>query len=146
MKKLLLLTGLVLALGGCGLGAMAVEGFSQVGATESARKRLLQKDMKRFHSGLYWGKPGVVVQYVVPEMEDVFKAEMRESKRKERIVEHQVELVDFSDDAYEATVEVLVKYYEVPYYMVKDRLEREQWQFSMGQGWKISSRERLPMS
>ncbi|RMG41072.1 MAG: hypothetical protein D6719_09300 [Candidatus Dadabacteria bacterium] len=130
----------------CGLGAMAVESISDIGATPASRKQKLTKDLKRFHNGLYWGQAGVVLGYVVDDKRDEFKRDMILSKKREKIVDHEIELVDFSDDARSAEVDVTVKYYEVPYYIVKSRLEREEWQFSMKEGWKIASRKILPDS
>ena len=60
---------------------------------------------------------------------------------KVRLVDARIERIDFSSDAYKAGVEVQIRYYEVPFYVVRSRHETEQWAFSLSDGWKVEQRE-----
>ena len=83
------------------------------------------------------------LEFVVPEERDRLREGIREHRmKKERIVESKVEDVIFDDDARTADVEMTIRYYRTPVYIVKDRLEVQKWSFvGVGTGWLLSERE-----
>ena len=131
---------LVLSLGGCFL-APAINSMREAGLTEADRRMKLAKDVREFSEALYWGDAGAALIYVVPEAQQTFREQIRKSKKAERIVESKVENVVFLDGSYEADVDLSVRYFEVPFYVVNERVERQAWKFSLSDGWKISTRE-----
>ena len=146
MRRLFFLVILVLVgtnLTGCFL-APAISSMKEAGLTEADRMTRLSKDIKIFQDALYWGDQNTALAYVLPDNFESFQQTIRASKKNERIVESKVESANFTEDAYAATVEITVRSYRVPYYVVQDRLERQQWKFTLADGWKIASREVLP--
>ena len=142
MRKLILVVFISVSLSGCFL-APAIDAVGNVGITKNDRTRLLPKSVKKFHEALYWRKQNEALTYTTEESRELFAQEFRQALKKERIVESKVEAMDFSEDGREATVEVMVKYYVEPYYMVNERLEHQDWEFNISDGWRIASRKQL---
>ncbi|MCB0353970.1 MAG: hypothetical protein KDD64_10610 [Bdellovibrionales bacterium] len=139
VKKLVLLLGVLLCLQGC-IIAPLIDSFKETGISESDRQRLLERQVKEFHQALFWGKPSLALDIAEEESRDELRRFMRDTKRKERIIESQIEYLDFDDGSTEADVDVAVKYYRIPYYVVNERIERQHWRFSYASGWKFVSR------
>lgn len=137
MKRILLVV-LVLALNGCVLAPL-IESVKQLGVRRSDREMLLQKDLKNYHSALYWGDTQRAIEYATGEAKDNLRDILLEMKRKEtRIVASEVELVEVSDSGFSAEVSVRVKAYMVPYYIVENTTHNETWSYSVVSGWKIT--------
>ena len=130
---------LAAGLQGCILAHIG-DSVQRAGVTESGRRRLLQEAVKDFHNAIYWGKPNRAAAYVVPERRQEVARQLHTMRRKERIVETNVDFVSYGPDARSAEVDVMYKYYRVPMFVVNERLEREQWTFSMSTGWLLEER------
>jgi len=118
-----------------------IQSFKEIGVTAGDRMQILEGDLKKFHYAVTAGRLGKVLRYVQEDSKGSFKEEFRNRRRDEKIVDIKVDFVDFEEGAYAADVEVLVKYYEVPYYIVNERFEQERWTFAVSSGWKIISKE-----
>lgn len=126
---------------GCFL-APAIDSFSKLGVTRSDRMNLLPQEIKRFHEALYWGRPDEAMSYLAPQTRSAVGKELVSQKRKERITDSSVESVDYSEDAYHANVEVVVKYLDLEQAtnMVMERFEKQEWEFNLSDGWKLVNR------
>ena len=134
---------LAVTLSGCPVVVPIIDSFKQAGVTAGDRKNLLKPVVQNFHRSMTSGDLDGVLSLVdeeAPTLREALIQEMRTSKRKVTVVDTQVDLTMFEDDAYIAQVDVLVKYFEVPYYVVNRRIEKETCKFSLSGGWKISSR------
>lgn len=147
MKKFLpkcLLVFILLSLSGCFLVPI-INGFQEVGATASARRDLLKKTVEAFHNAIKSCDMTSAMTYISKEdnvLRDQVRSELRRNKEKQKIVTSSIDFVEFDDDAYFVDVEIRTKYFIVPYYVVNERLETEQWQFvSMGTKWQLKSRK-----
>jgi hypothetical protein len=140
LQRILLVVGLSLGVTGCVL-VPVIESVSKIGITSGDREALLSRDMKKFHEALYWGDPNEAVLFASDEARSELGNQLRKSRRKERIVESRIESVAFKDDSYTAHVQVIVKYYETPFYIVNERVEDQQWQFNVPAGWRLTSRK-----
>ena len=143
--KIVLACVLAGCLSGCFL-APAIDSFNQLGVTESDRVKLLPQQIKRFQDALYWSSPQEALTYAAAENRTEISQQLRNKKAEERIVESKIENVDFKDNAYSANVEVSVRYFVVPYYIVSRRLEDQGWRFSLTDGWKLVSLDVKPVS
>ncbi len=135
----LVVCALVIAfLSGCVLVPI-VDGVKQIGVTKSDRMALLSERVQRFNHALYWGRSDDALAYAVPEnraqIAQVLKAS---NKHQERIVETKVDHIEFSEDGTTATVEVTVKAFRVPVYVVNDTAREQRWVFSFAHGWQIA--------
>ena len=120
-----------------------IQSFKDIGATKADRMALLETRMKDFQSVWKDGKSMRILPFVERESWGNFKTHLRANRGKETIFEADVDFIDFDEDGYQAEVEVIVKYYRVPYYVVDERVEREIWNFSLKNGWQISEKEIL---
>ncbi|NLF25506.1 MAG: hypothetical protein GX589_07600 [Deltaproteobacteria bacterium] len=139
----LLLGLLPLALGGCQLMVPVIDGFKKAGLTEGDRKNLLKPEVQGFQTAMSSGELDHAIQYLKPEAVELRQAlidEMRRTKHKEKVVDSRIDFMIFSEDAHRAEVEVLVKYFEIPYYVVNQRIEKGVWEFELSGGWKLVER------
>ncbi len=128
---------------GCGLIAPVAESFHSVGITAGDRKGLLPDQLSKFNNALFWGRGQDALRYVTPEGRDSVLEQLRKGRDEERVVESKVGIIDFSEDGYDATVDVTFKYFKVPFYIVTERKELQKWKFTISDGWKLTNREIL---
>lgn len=129
-----------LPLQGCIL-APIVEGVRQSGVTKGDRMALLPEEVKKFNDSLSWRDSDLTLKYVTDTGRREILEQLKKQSENEHIVESRTGFSEFSDDAYDATLQVAVKYYLVPYYIVKERREEQRWKFSLTEGWKLDSRK-----
>lgn len=144
MKKLLLGIA-VLFLSSCMILAPIISSFKDTGATQGDREMLFQKAIKEFHSLEATRNPEQAAVFAKSENKMAMANNFRDKSHTERIVESTIGLLEFQDEARKALVTVNKKYFRVPQYMVKERREKETWEFvSALEGWRISSIELIP--
>jgi hypothetical protein len=117
-----------------------VNAFKQTGVAEGDRKALLAPEVKKFSDGISWGNKGVALDVVADESREAISKQLRGVGEEERVWECKVDDVIWTDDAYKAKVSVKVRYYKVPFYVVKTRIEEQRWEFSLAKGWKLVER------
>ncbi len=118
-----------------------IDSYKNIGVTQGDRQALLPKVLKDFQNNIYWGTYSKALTFVKKEsLENVRESFKRYKERK--IVSVKTEDIIFSDSSKKATVKSLVKYYEIPYYVVKDENVEEIWNFSLGD-WELSKRDIL---
>ncbi len=138
--RLALLLNLILC-SGCILVPM-IDSVERSGVNSSGRQALLHETITEFHHALFWGQANEALEYVSPQHADTMRTELRSKRDKERVVESDVELVDFSPDSFNASVEVTERFHDFSTNSVSSRLEIEKWEYSMLDGWKLVSRDR----
>lgn len=138
--RVVFVLGLLACLQGCVLAPL-IQSYKQIGVSESDRQQLLQDSVKDFQRALYWGQAGEAVALTEEASQEELRKLIRTSRKSEKIVESKVDYVEFGDESMDAEVEVVVKYYKVPFYVVNERTERQKWNFSYSSGWKYVSRE-----
>jgi hypothetical protein len=47
--------------------------------------------------------------------------------------------VTFGDGSWTADVDVVIKSYQAPYYVVNEHTERQTWKFSLSDGWRLAA-------
>lgn len=135
----LALLGVLATVSGCVL-APVIQAVSDVGVTEGDRQRLLNKDLRAYIETRRWSDPNGSVAFMSPDLHAAFFEDARKSRSRERIVDGSIEDVMFENDAYSAEVITLLKVYEVPYYVVKEKREKQRWVFGVGGGWLMTER------
>ena len=140
MRVVVLCLSVLFFLSGCFL-APFIESFKSAGATQSDREALLPRDLKRFTEALSWGNAEPVMALVDDSARKEIQEQLNEKSETERVVESKVTAVTYDEDSYKASVAVKVKYYRIPYYVVQERKEKLEWKFSLGTGWKLTSRQ-----
>lgn len=139
-RGVIILTALFL-LNGC-LAVPLIDSVSQSGVRKSDRVAMLPKAIGKFHEALQWGNRAEAMQYVVAEQQtSVINSFDTGNDEEEKVVSSKVKSVDFSEDAYDAQVKVEVRSYIAPFYVVKTRLEKQEWKFGTRSGWQLFSRE-----
>ena len=131
-----LATVAALSLQGCVLIPF-VQAFKETGATEGDRKALLEPEARKFADAMVLGNKSLAATVVMPESWPSISKQIRSRNEEERVVETKLDDVQYSDEARKATVTVKVRYFQVPFYIVKLRIEEQHWEFTMGDGWKL---------
>jgi hypothetical protein len=138
LASLLMVALIPTTLSGCVLVPF-IQAFKEVGATESDRMALLDKEIKGFNSAIVWGNHIEAASYVAPESQLTLSSQFKDTTEEERIVDTKVTNVVWGDGAREATVQVKTKFYRVPVYVVNTRIEEQKWTWSTG-SWKLVDR------
>lgn len=118
-----------------------IDSFKESGVTRADRERLLQQTVSDFQRERFWGNGGGALSFAEGTSREELREIIRDSRRSEKIVESEIEFIDFDKDAYKAQVDVIVKYYVVPQYVVQERIENQQWRFSFTDGWRFHALE-----
>ena len=128
---------LVLCLDACVLVPF-IDSYKEMGVTEGDRQELLAKTLKNFQDYIYWGQYNNALSFADEEKGlDIKKSFNRYKEVK--IVTMKTDDVTFLNSSKEANVNVIVKYYKIPQYIVVDEVVNETWYFNMG-NWKIKER------
>lgn len=117
-----------------------VNAFKQTGVAEGDRKALLAPEVKKFCDGISWGNKAAALEVVADESRETVSKQLRDVGEGERVWECKVDDVMWSEDAYKAKVSVKVRYYKIPFYVVKTRIEEQRWEFSLAKGWRLVER------
>lgn len=134
-----LLLAVVVGLNACIAMAPVLQAAQSVGATPGDRRALLPQAVSDFNSALYWGDPSRAMALVLPEGAQGVALQMKKKRDGERMVENRVEGIEFDQDAWTAKVDVIYKFFKVPFYIVVDQRQVQEWRFSIGNGWKLAS-------
>jgi hypothetical protein len=138
IRRILLGGVLLLGLSGC-LLVPIVDGVKKIGVTKSDRMALLPDRVQSFNHAMYWGRSEDALAFALPESRPELMKSMKEAaKYQERIVETKVDFIDFDEDGTSATVDVTVKAFRVPVYVVNDTARRQRWVFSLTDGWQLA--------
>jgi hypothetical protein len=125
---------------GCGVFAPFIQAWKNAGATESDRQELLAPQVKKFGEALYWSK-GEAILFLDPEASADVRKSLSIQREDMRVVETKVRAVEFQNKARTADVELMVKYYRIPYYIVTTAIEKQVWRFELGGTWRLYKRE-----
>jgi hypothetical protein len=118
-----------------------IQAFKEAGATEGDRKTLLAADVKKFCDAVIWGNRTEALSLVVDEARDPIGAQLRSAAEEEKIVDSKVDEIQWGDGALTAKAFVKVRFYKIPFYVVKTRVEEQHWEFASGSGWRMTARE-----
>lgn len=135
MRRALTLSLLLLA---CASGCSTV---NQMAAGNEGREQLLHEQLPTFHRAVYWGRPQEVIDQVDPPARAGFMNREQLIGEDEQLVELNVDKVRFGQDAREATVDVIVRYFKKPTYVVQERRSQETWAFTKMDGWRYRGAE-----
>jgi len=145
LLRLCLLVFLLVSTSSCVLMPI-INGFNEMGATSSSRQELFKTAVKAFNNAMQSGDMTTAIAFIDKEnieLRTQVKTELRRNKRKEKIVNSEIDFVEFDDSSYKAEVEIRTKFYIIPYYIVNERLEIEEWEFSTlnEKKWHLISRK-----
>ena len=141
MRKILLTCLAAWSLSGC-VFVPIIDAMHESGATESDRKQLLPEQVQRFSNALTWSNKAEAMEYVDPSAQAAIATELESYGEDLKIVDSRVSGVKFDSGAWKATVNISLRYYEVPYYVVKTRKDSQEWSFGMNSGWRLTSMAR----
>lgn len=113
-------------------------------AGEQRKSELLQARLELFNRAVYWGAADEVMAYVEPEQRTKLFRQFKQSRQKEKLVDLNVADVLFENNSNDAAVEMQIRYYEEPRYVVKTRSEKQKWTYHrFGGGWLLHEAERV---
>lgn len=123
---------------GCIL-APAIQGVRDIGITSGDRQAKLETTLKEFKVGLEWASPLKLYALSEPEAKEALQKMVKGLGKSTKITEAKVDDSLLSEDGYEATVLMTVKFYKIPEYTVRERVDEQKWKFSISDGWKLAS-------
>ena len=136
MKKLIVSIILASFISGC-LLAPAIKGVQDAGLTSGDRQIKLGESLRGVRDGLYWGQMQKVLAYsdstIQPKIQNAFSR----VGRSEKITEVSVDNTTVAEDGYKAEVAMVVRYFRVPEYLVQERVDTQQWEYTFSDGWKM---------
>ncbi len=128
----------------CALGLLSgCSTMNQMTAGPADRQQLLTELLPKFHRSVYWAQFEQAAAFVTPEARAEFVSKNESARRKENLVELEIDNVEFGPEAETAQVDVVVRYFKNPTYMVESRREQETWKFTRGDGWLYHSAKDL---
>lgn len=136
VSRFLFAAGAAIVLQGCVLVPF-LQAFKETGSTESDRMALLEPEARKFSDAMVLGNKQIAMTVVMPESWPTVSKQIRGRNEEERVVESKLDDVQYSEAARKATVTVKVRYFKVPFYIVKSRIEEQHWEFTMSDGWKL---------
>jgi hypothetical protein len=128
-----------LSVQGCIVLTPFISAWKNVGASSGDRQTLFNQEIKRFSDALYWGK-GEAVAFLHSEAQESVRRGLQIDREKFHVVDSKVAFADFQDDAYTAHIDFKVRYYQIPFYIVKESTEKQVWKFSLGGAWRLVDR------
>ncbi len=132
--KILAASFLLISASACGNQFSSLE---QVLATDAKKEALLGVRLERFNRHVYWGGLQSASVFVSDEYRREFFREFKKRRNEEKIVDLEVDSVEFINDGNTAEVVVKTRYFnDKGNHYVRSRQERQIWQFHrMTDGW-----------
>ncbi len=110
--------------------------FEQLTALKSDKEEMLGERLSSFKKAVYWGSFAEAGGLMDPSIRRDYVNLMKRRKRSERFVDIEVDKIDFNEGSDEAVVDLYIRYYGKPTYLVNERVERFTWKYDrLGGGW-----------
>ncbi len=114
-----------------------------VSTSASGREAMLRDITQKFHKDLYWKIYDNLSENISPPFREQYINSVKQSCKAEKIMEIEVQNIEFFEDSKKAHVVIQIKSFKEPRYMVETRKEKETWIFaSLNGGWLLESVER----
>jgi hypothetical protein len=137
MKKIILVVFVLLL--GCS-GKAQPHSIENLFVSSKGQAKQLPEVIKLFNHNLYWGSLEQAAEYIVPENRSQFVRNAKSKRETEKLVDLEIGYIDFSDNNDSATVDIKVKYYRVPNYIIETRYDQQRWSFSRySGGWLLEN-------
>lgn len=138
MKKALIGILVLISLSGC-IMAPVIGTIQEAGLTESGRQGTLNQALKDFNSALFWQNYSQAQTFAAEEFSKDVREQLSHKKNQGRVVESKIEGVQYLEDSYKAEVDVAVRIQNFSTMIVSDQTEKQVWNFSVYDGWKLQS-------
>ena len=135
----LLISLSLLSFAGC---AESVHRFESMIGGPEIHEEDLSLSATKFNQARYWGDVSKALGFVAPAQRDEFSLSESDRIERERLVKSKLLSVHVDEGSEFGTVDVSVKFYKIPNYVVNTRLERQLWEFhAKERGWRYRSFE-----
>ncbi len=116
--------------------------LGEVTVGREGKLELLSKRVDLFHKSVYWGKIDDAQLFALPESSSKIVDRAQLNRRVERLVDLEIESTELNEADDTASVDVRVRFFRTPSYIVKTKRQREIWAFKRFQGgWFLKSIE-----
>ena len=136
ISKIAVFALLISVLSGC-LLAPTIESVKKAGFTEGDREAIFATDLQSMIDDMRWGKANLVIDRVQADVQPTLAPKIRAFLRKKKIVDLTIDNVVWQDDAYSATVDLVVKSYDPAVSIIDESPMHMEWIFSLVDGWKL---------
>jgi hypothetical protein len=115
----------------------AIDGVKKMGFTKSDREALLQPEVERFQEYVYWNRWQQAGAMVRDDLRNEMIKERLAKAKGYRLVDSKVDFIEFDEDGSKALVDLTIRRYKVPFYLVEEVAEQQTWEFTVSSGWKF---------
>ena len=127
------------------LSVLSVSGcttLSNLTAGSQSRQQMLREQSAEFHRATDRGLIDIAMARVKPENRQKFIEDQQATHKVERVIEQDVDHVEFNDSSDAATISITKRYFRQPSYVVMERQETEKWVYDSTEGWMLEKSER----
>ena len=115
----------------------AIDGVKKIGVTKSDREALLQPEVERFQEYVYWNRWQQAGSMVRDDLRNEMVKERLAKAKGYRLVDSKIDFIEFDEDGSKALVDITIRRYKVPFYLVEEVAEQQTWEFTISSGWKF---------
>jgi hypothetical protein len=116
-----------------------IDGVKKIGVTKSDREKLLKPIVERFQELVYWNKWEEAGHLIVQESRSKELRQILNRAKGFRLVDSKVDFIEYDKDSSNAVVDLTIRRYKVPFYVVEEFQEQQNWTFTISDGWKFVS-------
>jgi hypothetical protein len=125
-----------------GCAALNSDNLNDIFATDGVKAKRLNERVEKFHQALYWSSAQEAAMYIDKSQRREILRTLIGEKQKQKLVDLSVDFVDLQSDGETALIDVRVRYYPIPHYVIITRVDQETWKFDrFGGGWFLTDRE-----
>jgi hypothetical protein len=139
--KSVLLSFCLFSVAGCALVALSFESVRRSGLTADSRKNLLPEFLTGFVEAVSVTDATRALAYASEGFKPSLRSRLLKNKDKVKVIDNEVILSEFNDDARRAEVTVKHKFYRIPVYIAEERLEKQIWIYDGVGVWLIDGIE-----
>lgn len=140
LLPLLIASCLIASMSGC--SAFSSDNLNDALATTAGKSNRLAERVEKFHQALYWGSPQEAVAFVQESTRREMVRTFIEEKQKQKLVDISIDYITYENEGDTAIIDVRVRYYPIPAYVIVTRIDQETWSFDrFGGGWYLKDRK-----
>jgi hypothetical protein len=141
ITRLLIISLSLFALTSCAFVALSFESVRRSGLTADSRKQLLPEFLSGFVEAITVTDATRALAYASEDFKPELRNRLIKNRGKIKVIDNEIVLSEFSDDARRAEITVQHKFYRIPVYIAEEKLEKQIWIYDGAGVWLIDGIE-----
>ena len=139
----LFLLVIISCLSSCALVAGTVDSMRRAGLTPASRESLLKPAALKFNEAIAWGDISLALSLTSETYKNDLRDKLLHDKGKIKVIDTVVDLTEYQNSSFDATVFVTRRSYTIPFYIAETARIKQYWNYSMTSGWQVKDQEVL---